>query len=250
MVVTCGCLIAIQVSLVLQNNGYVRNIRSNSGISLALQAFSMDGGVGIGTTTGHGGLFINSPTKVVGVLTATQFVGDGSLLTGIVASGTGITIQEEGSNVGTASTINFVGAAVTATISSGTATISVSAPPPASGGKFIDNAAGIHTTSAVGVKTDLPKTALQVETFGIEAGIGTFSAVVGTPVVIDQFNVSTSPFRTAEYISLHIHHANGMQSQKVLVMQDGSNAYSNEFAIMYSSADPIVSFASTVSGGV
>ena len=236
-------------SFVISNIGYVRNVSSNSGVPLALQAFGMGGGVGIGTTDGHGGFFINSATKVAGVVTATAFVGDGSLLTGIVASGTGITIQEEGSNVGTASTINFVGAAVTATISSGTATISVSAPPPASGGKFIDNAAGIHTTSAVGVKTDLPKTALQVETFGIEAGIGTFSAVVGTPVVIDQFNVSTSPFRTAEY-TLHIHHANGMQSQKVLVMQDGSNAYSNEFAIMYSSSDPIVSFASTVSGGV
>ena len=236
-------------SFVISNVGYVRNLSSNSGVPLALQAFSMGGGVGIGTTNGHGGFFINSPTKVVGVLTATQFVGDGSLLTGIVASGTGITIQEEGSNVGTASTINFVGAAVTATISSGTATVSISAPPPASGGKFIDNIAGIHTTSAVGVKTDQPKSALQVETFGIEAGIGTFVAVVGTPVDVDQFNVSTSPFRTAEY-TLHIHHANGMQSQKVLVMQDGSNAYSNEFAIMYSSADPIVSFASTVTGGV
>lgn len=236
-------------SFVISNVGYVRNLSSNSGVPLALQAFGMGGGVGIGTTNGHGGFFINSPTKVVGVLTATQFVGDGSLLTGIVASGTGITIQEEGSNVGTASTINFVGAAVTATISSGTATISVSAPPPASGGKFVNNAAGIHTTSAVGVKTDLPKTALQVETFGIEAGIGTFSAVVGTPVVIDQFNVSTSPFKTAEY-TINIHHANGMQSQKVLVMQDGFNAYSNEFAIMYSSADPIVSFASTISSGV
>ena len=236
-------------SFVISNNGYVRNLSSNGGVPLALQAFGMDGGIGIGTTNGHGGLFINSPTKVVGVLSATQFVGDGSLLTGIVASGTGITIQEEGSNVGTASTINFVGAAVTATISSGTATVSISAPPPASGGKFVDNAAGIHTTSAVGVKTDLPRTALQVETFGIEAGIGTFVAVVGTPVDIDQFNVSTSPFKTAEY-TLNIHHANGMQSQKVLVMQDGSNAYSNEFAIMYSSADPIVSFASTISAGV
>ena len=72
---------------------------------------------------------------------------------------------------------------------------------------------------------------------------------MGTPVVIDQFNVSTSPFKTAEY-TINIHHANGMQTQKVLVMQDGFNAYSNEFAIMYSSAEPIVSFASTISVGV
>ena len=236
-------------SMILQNKGYVRNLTSNSGVSLALQAFGMDGGVGIGTTNGQGGLFINSPTKVAGVVTATAFVGDGSLLTGIVASGTGITIQEEGSAVGTASTINFVGAAVTATISSGTATISISAPPPASGGKFVDNAAGIHTTSSVGINTILPKTDLQVGSYGMQSGIGTFAAVVGTPVIVDQFNVSTLPFVTAEY-TLHVQHANGMQSQKVLVMQDGGNSYSNEFAIMYSSADPLVSFASTVSGGV
>jgi hypothetical protein len=236
-------------SMVLENDGYVRNIYSTSGISLALQAFSMDGGVGIGTTDGHGGLFINSPTYVAGVVTATQFVGDGSLLTGIVASGTGITIQEEGSNIGTASTINFVGAAVTATISGGTATVSISAPAPVAGSKFIDNAAGIHTTSAVGIKTDLPKSDLQVGTFGMQSGIGTFIAAVGTPAIVDQFNVSTNNFKTAEY-TVHIQHANGMQTQKVLVMQDGTTSYSNEYAIMHSSADPLVSFASTISTGV
>ena len=239
-------------SLLLKNPGNnLREINSTgSGSHIIIQHPSYNGGVGIGTTVLDGYKFrVHGGSQFSGIVTATQFVGDGSLLTGIVASGTGITIQEEGSNVGTASTINFVGAAVTATISSGTATVSISAPPPASGGKFIDNIAGIHTTSAVGVKTDQPRSALQVETFGIEAGIGTFVAVVGTPVDIDQFNVSTSPFRTAEY-TLHIHHANGMQSQKVLVMQDGSNAYSNEFAIMYSSTDALVSFASTVTGGV
>ena len=58
-----------------------------------------------------------------GVVTATQFVGDGSGLTNITAAGTGIVIQEEGSNVGTASTLNFVGTGVTASISNGVATI-------------------------------------------------------------------------------------------------------------------------------
>jgi len=240
-------------SLLLRNAiDNLREINSvGSGSHIIIQHPSYNGGVGIGTTVLDGYKFrVHGGSQFSGIVTATQFVGDGSLLTGIVASGTGITIQEEGSNVGTASTINFVGAAVTATISSGTATINISpAVSTGSGGKFVDNIAGIHTTSAVGVKTDQPKSALQVETFGIEAGIGTFVAVVGTPVDIDQFNVSTSPFRTAEY-TLHIHHANGMQSQKVLVMQDGSNAYSNEFAIMYSSTDALVSFASTVTGGV
>jgi len=427
-------------SLVLENNGYVRNIRSNSGVSLALQAFGMDGGVGIGTTNGHGGLFVQTPTFFTGVVTATQFVGDGSGLTGIVAAGSGVVIQDEGSPVGTAATINFignqvtasilngicnvnigaasyadvagiatvaqgltgspnisvgtitcvddiniqgatptwrlqdtdasenyaymqydssagpallfrlrcfqnvpnfriqgegggavdtgdfvtinggsptsgatygyvgindttpderlsvsgnikatgivtatafygdgsnltgvvsvgsgvvvqdegslvgtattinfVGAAVTTTFASGTATVTITGGV-GSGGKFIDNAAGIHTTSAVGIKTELPRSDLQVGILGLQSGIGTFIAVVGTPAVIDQFNVSTNDFKTAEY-TLHIQHANGIQSQKILVMQDGVGAYSNEYAIMHSSTDPLVSVASTISSG-
>jgi hypothetical protein len=62
----------------------------------------------------------------VGVVTATSFFGDGSGLTGIVASGSGIVIQNEGSTVGTASTINFVGDSVTTTLSAGIATVTIS----------------------------------------------------------------------------------------------------------------------------
>jgi len=116
-------------------------------------------------------------------------------------------------------------------------------------GKFIDNAAGIHTTSAVGIKTDLPKSDLQVARYGVSSGIGTFIAVVSTEQIVDQFNVSTFDFRTAEY-TLHIQHANGIQAQKVLVMQDGTTAYSNEFAIMYTTSNPLVSVSSTISAGV
>ena len=114
-------------SLLLQNNGNnLREINSSgSGSHIIIQHSQWMVELVLVQLLVMDGLFIDSPTQVVGVLTATQFVGDGSLLTGIVASGTGITIQEEGSNVGTASTINFVGAAVTATISSGTATVSV-----------------------------------------------------------------------------------------------------------------------------
>lgn len=222
------------------------------------------GGAPGNASEGFVGLWTNSPTERLhvtgsvrvtqninasGIITATSFVGDGSGLTGIVAAGSGVVIQEEGSTVGTASTINFVGAAVTATVSGGVATVNISASAAVTGGKFIDNAAGIHTTSAVGIKTDLPKSDLQVGTFGMQSGIGTFVAAVGTPVVVDQFNVSTNNFKTAEY-TVHIQHANGMQTQKVLVMQDGTTAYSNEYAIMHSSADPLVSFASTISTGV
>jgi len=46
-------------------------------------------------------------------------------LTGVVASGTGIIIKDEGSAVGTAGTINFVGSGVAATLSAGTATVTI-----------------------------------------------------------------------------------------------------------------------------
>ena len=71
-------------------------------------------------TTGAG-------ATVYGSLNATQFVGDGSGLTGVVAQGTGIVIQDEGSSVGTAGTINFVGAGVSASLANGIATIEVTA---------------------------------------------------------------------------------------------------------------------------
>lgn len=61
----------------------------------------------------------------VGVITASTFYGDGSNLTGITAEGSGVAIQEEGSTVGTAATINFVGSGVTATYSNGIATIEI-----------------------------------------------------------------------------------------------------------------------------
>jgi hypothetical protein len=67
-----------------------------------------------------------TPNLNVGVVTATSFFGDGSGLTGIVASGSGIVIQNEGSTVGTASTINFVGDSVTTTLSAGIATVTIS----------------------------------------------------------------------------------------------------------------------------
>ena len=57
-------------------------------------------------------------------ITATSFSGDGSGLTGVTAEGTGITIENNAVTVGVTSTINF-GSNVTATVSSGVATVSV-----------------------------------------------------------------------------------------------------------------------------
>jgi hypothetical protein len=87
--------------------------------------------------------------NITGVITATSFSGtvpssslsgalpalDGSALTGITAAGSGVVVQEEGSNVGTAATINFVGSDVTATFSGGVATVTVSSSGISDGDK-------------------------------------------------------------------------------------------------------------------
>ena len=62
--------------------------------------------------------------NISGVVTATAFVGDGSGLTGIVASGTGIIIKDSGSTVGTAGTINFADNLSVSPASAGIVTIS------------------------------------------------------------------------------------------------------------------------------
>ena len=81
---------------------------------------------------------ITTNTSIAGVITATSFFGDGSGLTGVTGSGSGVVIQEEGSSVGTADTINFIGAGVTATLSGGIASVEIT-----STGGGID---GISTT--------------------------------------------------------------------------------------------------------
>ena len=72
--------------------------------------------VGIGSTVS---------VNTIGIITASSFFGDGSGLTGIVASGSGVVIQNDGSNVGTASTINFDDN-LSVQFNSGTATVSAS----------------------------------------------------------------------------------------------------------------------------
>ena len=61
--------------------------------------------------------------NITGVVTATQFKGDGSGLTGIVASGSGVVVKDGGSTVGTAGTINFGDNLSVSAISAGIVTI-------------------------------------------------------------------------------------------------------------------------------
>ena len=82
---------------------------------------------------------------------------------------------------------------------------------------------------------------------GIATAGGVFTANSGTAVDMDSFNVSTDNRKTSEYL-VHLENGNNLQAQKVLVTQNGSNAYYSEFAIM-SNPNKIASFSATVVGG-
>ena len=64
---------------------------------------------------------------VTGVVTATSFSGDGSALTNVTGTGSGIGVSNSGSSVGTAQTINFGSGISISAVNAGFATVTVSA---------------------------------------------------------------------------------------------------------------------------
>ena len=85
-----------------------------------------------------------------GIVNATSFSGDGSGLTGITASGSGIVVQHDGSVVGTAGTINFGTNLDVTAISAGIVTVTASG----GGGGGINNL-DEDTTPQLGGNLDL-----------------------------------------------------------------------------------------------
>jgi hypothetical protein len=131
---------------------------------VAAENFKVKKGLEVGTGT----TITSSGINVSGIITATQLVGDGSGLTNVVGSGSGIVVKDEGSAVGTAGTINFVGSGVVASLAAGQATITVSSggldnvvedTTPQLGGnldlnsKFITGSGGINVTGVVTATT-------------------------------------------------------------------------------------------------
>ena len=106
---------------------------------------------------------------------------------------------------------------------------------------------GAYVSGDLGIGTTNPRTPLQVETYGVKTGIGTFTASVGVSTTIDSFSVSSTDFKIAEY-TVHIGFGSSIQAQKVLVTQDQSTAYSQEYGVVYNNT-LLVSIGATISGG-
>jgi hypothetical protein len=104
---------------------------------------------------------VTGNAKIIGVVTATSFSGDGSGLTGVVGSGSGIVIKDSGSLVGTAGTIDFGDNLSVSAISAGVVTVTGSAGGGSS--QWVTTGVGIHTLSNVGIGTTNPTSALTVK---------------------------------------------------------------------------------------
>ena len=203
--------------------------------------------VGTGTETYNiGGLN-------AGIVTATSFTGDGSNLTGLTTS----QITDYGSGLAGGYSDSSVNAHLNISSASPGEVLGwtgldydwVAQSGGSGTGYFSDDQInpGIHTTAAhFGIGTTNPITSVQVnDVYGVETARGDFTAVAGVARTSDSY--ATSTFRNAEY-TLYFEHSTGIQSQKVLVMDNGTTAYSQEYGIMYSS-DLLVSVGATVHGG-
>ena len=67
----------------------------------------------------------NTGAEVTGSMTATSFVGDGSGLTGVVGSGSGVVVKDDGSTVGTAGTFDFTSPINITPLSAGITTVGI-----------------------------------------------------------------------------------------------------------------------------
>lgn len=74
----------------------------------------------------------------------------------------------------------------------------------------------------------------------------TASFSTASPQVVDSF--PASQYRTAKYI-VQVTQDSTFQSSELLVMHDGTSTYSTEYALMHSTANPICTVTTDISGG-
>tara|TARA_A100001201_G_scaffold143744_1_gene147155 strand:- start:4230 stop:7202 length:2973 start_codon:yes stop_codon:yes gene_type:complete len=236
-------------SLVLDRGSAYANIyTTGTNRGLCLQAAGSDY-VAIGGTNPTSMLTVEGDVLVSGALTATSFTGDGSGLTGVVGSGSGVIVQDDGSNVGTAGTINFGSNLSVSAISAGVVTVTASGGGGAAG-VWTTTGVGIHTTKSVGIGTTNPITTLQVINQGFTGQISSsFTASAGGTQLFDTFSTD---FVSAEY-TLHILNGSNHQLQKMLIMHNAQSgvgsAFVSEYGIIY---DPnrIADVTASVAAGV
>ena len=240
-----------------------------------ISTFSSDVNVGSGVTVEP-----NGQATFTGIVTASAFSGDGSGLTNVGAGSTNlVTTWTLGANG--SSDYTFTGPGVAAGAQdptiylvrgqtykfenrSGGHPFRIQYEFQNTGGTayndgIVNNAAGNGTDLYWEVRNDAPDLlhyqctshggmSGRIVILGDVVSSGSWTASAGTAQTIDTITgVANNAIKTAEY-TIHIENGSNMQAQKVLVMQDGTTAFSQEYAIMHKSG-LLVSMSATISGG-
>jgi len=219
----------------------------------------------------------NSGVSVTGALTATSFEGDGSALTGITSTTAEWTLGANGS-----SDYTFTGPGVADNSQdptiylvrgqtykfknrSGGHPFRIQYEFQNTGGTayndgIVNNGAGNGDDLYWEVRNDAPDILYyqctshqnmsgKIVILGDIKTDGSWTASSGVAETIDTITgVTNNAIKTAEY-TIHFENGSNMQSQKILVMQNGTTAHHQEYAVMYTSTNPLIELSADINSG-
>ena len=182
----------------------IDNIGIASGQTLVTRASQTDVAFAAYTepvVEGPSGVGTDGDVNTTGIITAAQFIGDGSGLTGVTAAGFGVSITDNGSNIGVAATINFGEFLDVSPLSAGIATVSVSSVVGTA------QTAQVANALAVGVAVTLATKAVNADYAAVSGVSGVSSACSGNAEtasvasgITSDFDIITNnPIRTFDF---------------------------------------------------